>query len=124
MEPQFLILSFLIDALTKIEQSSPHRFTMTASLMAQLLPTSFFSQTDAGTSLPLGEEGVLTEMKEKADEIIEQLEMCLEEADDDDQARQLCFENASEALLQVFELHILDLLVPEDWQLAWMGVEG
>lgn len=123
---QNLILLYLIDALLHIEQPRAERFTLTAWLLVQILPDIFVRQilgVGAGAPQPGAEPSPLLEIREKVEAILEQLRDCHAKAGNA-QARARCIEDASEDLLQVVETYALDVILPPDWQVVWMGVEG
>jgi len=126
MQIQALYLKYLIDALVNIGEASPGQFTLTAPLMIQILPSSFwFLFAPNNVAVDWEQVPELTEAREQGAAIIETLQACLEPLDSNDTAgRRACLETASEALLTLFEEQLLAVLLPEDWQVTWMGVEG
>jgi hypothetical protein len=126
MDVSLRVLSFFIDGLVSIEQPLPHRFTLIARLLVQLLPDVFFSQASGVVSEPppAVDNDVLLAIREEVETILTTFESCKEEAQGDPDVIRTCAAEASEALLQVIETNILALIVPDDWQVVWMGVEG
>lgn len=121
-----LILLYLIDALIHIEQPRADRFTLTAWLLVQLLPDQFLKQVlepEADGAQPETGPSLIAEIKEQVEAILKQARTCHADAGSE-AARAKCIEDASEDLLQVFEAYALDVILPKDWQVVWMGVEG
>ncbi len=123
---QKLILLYLIDALVHIEGPRADRFALTAWLLVQLLPDLFLKQflgLGAGKPQPATESSPIPEIRGQVEAILEQTRKCHAGAGSE-AARAKCIEDASEDLLQVFEAYALDVILPADWQVVWMGVEG
>ena len=118
---------YLIDALIRIKDSSADHFTLTAWLLAQLLPLQLFIEPyldpESGEPLFGSDLPLFDKLQQEADALIEAMKTCHAEAADTD-AQEQCIVDASEELLQRFESYLVQLALPDDWQVAWMGVEG
>jgi hypothetical protein len=121
-----LILLYLIDALIHIEQPRAERFTLTAWLLVQILPDVFLRQIlglGATATQPEADPSPILEIRKHVEAILEKVRDCHANAGNAG-ARAKCIEDASEELLRVFETYALEMILPKDWQVLWMGVEG
>ncbi len=68
-------------------------------------------------------ESPLDDLRQEVAAFEGKLKACLDAAGDD-QAKRRCIKEHSGDLLDILEKYLPLIVVPEDWQVVWMGVEG
>jgi hypothetical protein len=121
------IIIYFLEALLSVETPQQDRFTLTAWLLFHNL-TTVPEETDKPpaeiSALLQAKQAAMEEMQGALNSLASDLQTCMEDAGSDETEETKCKNKASAKLLGVLNTYLPRILVPADWQVAWMGVEG
>lgn len=126
MQIRALILTFFVDALLNYEEQEPGSFTLNAWLLLQLILVRSPTQAEQSDLVLDPPWSTTVAFRALLDEVQTLLAAAQSEWDGattgQDEAAVLT--KYSELLLTKVETYLPQILVPSEWQLHWMGVEG
>src|SRR5690606_4569823 len=117
MEVQLAII-YLLEGLLSVEDGRADRFTLNAWLLFAVLQAMNVEALESVDGVPPPPS--LDDLQADLDDIAAKLRACLDDAGDDEE-RDRCLLLGSEGVMRALEARLPALVVPSDWQIAWMG---